>query len=239
MKTKKEWGQNRIHKLFAGAAGVLLAASLLAQPIQADAASAYHQKEAKSMVRMINKMRKNNAWYRNENNKKVWANDLDSLSWDSSLEEIAKTRAKELSKSFSHTRPNGKSCFSLYGNEYSAMGENIAAGFQTAKGAFEGWSETNQGYSGQGHRRNMLGENFELVGIACFEKNGMRYWVQEFGSESSSYDDDDYYDYDDDDDDDYSYYENEYDYYDDDEDHDDESGYDDYDDYDDDNDYDD
>ena len=37
-------------------------------------------------------------------------------------------------------------------------------------------------YSGQGHRRNMLGTNFNCVGIACYQaSDGSCYWVQCFG----------------------------------------------------------
>ena len=70
-----------------------------------------------------------------------------------------------------------------------AMGENLAMGTNTkmdAKYSLELLKETDKPYSGQGHRRNMLNENFTCVGIACFEVDGIKYWVQEFGSPKSS-----------------------------------------------------
>ena len=158
----------------------------------------YCQKQARQILTYVNKMRKDDAWYRSESGKKVWLDDLEGLEWDEELEDIAKKRAKELSVSYSHTRPNGESCFSLYGDEYGAKGENIAAGYATPEAVFEAWAEANDDYDGQGHRRNMLDEDFDHIGIACFRYNGQKYWVQEFGGTCSGYDidDDDDYDYD-------------------------------------------
>ena len=63
-----------------------------------------------------------------------------------------------------------------------AMGENIAYGYPSAKAVTEGWKETNENYSGQGHRRNMLNPAFNAVGIAGYVHNGTIYWVQAFGN---------------------------------------------------------
>ncbi len=68
------------------------------------------------------------------------------------------------------------------------MGENIAMGtdtYMTMENALEMWQEKDFDYSGQGHRRNMLSEGFTCIGIACFEIDGNRYWVQEFGNPNS------------------------------------------------------
>ncbi|MBE6500389.1 MAG: CAP domain-containing protein [Methanobrevibacter thaueri] len=106
---------------------------------------------------------------------------LKALSWDSDLEETAKIRAKEISISFSHNRPDGSSCWTIY-PDYWGMGENIAYGTSlSGKAVTELWKETNDPYSGQGHRRNMLDPGFNRVGIAGFEKDGIIYWVQAFG----------------------------------------------------------
>lgn len=108
------------------------------------------------------------------------SNTLKPLKKSAKLEKIAKTRAKEISKKFSHTRPNGQSCFSLYPkNTY--LGENIAYNHGgDGKYVVEQWKESNQKYGGQGHRRAMLNSNFNSIGIACYEVNGVRYWVQCF-----------------------------------------------------------
>lgn len=107
---------------------------------------------------------------------------LKTIKRDSKLEKAAKIRAKEISEQFSHTRPNGKDCFTAYPKDLKSYGENIAQGTKlTAKGATELWKENNYKYSGQGHRRNMLNKNFNIVGIAGYKKDGIIYWVQCFG----------------------------------------------------------
>ena len=108
------------------------------------------------------------------------SNKLKALKKDAALEKTAKIRAKEIATKFSHTRPNGKSCFTAYPS-YSWKGENIAYGYNSAKAVTEAWKETKEKYNGQGHRRNMLNKNFNAVGIACYNKNGTLYWVQCFG----------------------------------------------------------
>lgn len=67
---------------------------------------------------------------------------VSSLTLDSSLVEAANIRAKELSDSFSHTRPNGSSCFTVLselGISYGTAGENIAAGYSSSQSVMEGW----------------------------------------------------------------------------------------------------
>jgi hypothetical protein len=86
-----------------------------------------------------------------------------------------------LAESFSHTRPDGSKWSDLTYNGIHSWGENIAGGQTTAAEAFQDWQETNYDYSGQGHRRSMLSEDFTAVGIACFVYDGMTYWVQEYG----------------------------------------------------------
>ena len=100
------------------------------------------------------------------------SNKLEPLAWDTALEQTAKVRAKELSQSFSHTRPDGTSCFTAFPDGYYAKGENIAMGSRLAgTGATELWKETNDMYDKQGHRRNMLNSMFNCVGIAGYEKD--------------------------------------------------------------------
>lgn len=143
----------------------------------------YGQTEARSMVSMINEFRTgNDAWYWNSDNAtKTTLSNLETLTYDYDLEAIAMQRAAEIALSFSHTRPNGTSCFSL-SNRNNSMGENIAAGHGSAASAFVGWQENDDDYSGQGHRRNMLSARFNCVGIGHVVYNGYHFWVQEFGT---------------------------------------------------------
>ena len=112
-------------------------------------------------------------------------NKLKTLARDADLEKTAKQRAKEIAESFSHTRPDGSSCFKIYPSKLTAMGENIAYGQSSCSEVTTAWKETNDPYATQGHRRNMLNDNFNCVGIAGFKKNGVIYWVQCFGKTDS------------------------------------------------------
>ena len=140
------------------------------------------------MLSMINSFRTGSeAWYWDESNsQKIYQNGLSKLEYDYNLEAIAMQRAAEIAVSFSHTRPDGTSCFTAFsgsGNTY--YGENIAMGYTSASSVFEAWQETNEKYSGQGHRRNMLNENFTQIGIGHCYVDGYHYWVQEFGNKAS------------------------------------------------------
>ena len=126
-------------------------------------------------------------WYWNSNNvsRTVFNtnsnNKLGKLKRSTKLEKVAKTRAKEISVRFSHTRPNGRSCFTAYPN-MNAKGENIANGQKSVSEVMKSWKEEDNKYDGQGHRRNMLSKKFNAVGIACYKAaNGKKYWVQCFG----------------------------------------------------------
>lgn len=143
----------------------------------------YNQPDARSMLKILNSFRTGDeAWYWNSDDKtKTYCENLEPLTYDYELEKIAMQRAAEIAISFSHTRPNGESCFSLYPDSYIYCGENIAVGYSTVSSAMEGWKETDLPYSGQGHRRNMLSENYNAVGIAKVYFGGTYYWVQEFG----------------------------------------------------------
>ncbi len=142
----------------------------------------YNQTEARSMLDMINKFRTGSeAWYWNEDDTtKTLLSDLDKFTYDYELEKVAMKRAAELAVSFSHTRPNGQSCFTAYDMWYSSKGENIAYGQSSASSVFVAWREDDYMYSGQGHRRNMLSGRFNRIGIGCFVYQGVKYWAQEF-----------------------------------------------------------
>lgn len=139
------------------------------------------QTEARKIFDYINAFRTgNNAWYWNESNtEKVTVSGLQPLQYDYALEQIAMQRAAEIALRFSHTRPNGELCFSLYG-PCTAAAENIAAGQQDAKQVHAAWLEEDEPYVGQGHRRNILSGEIEAVGIGCVTVDQVRYWVEAF-----------------------------------------------------------
>ena len=157
----------------------------------------YEQNSARNMLDSINSFRKSDdAWAWNESNtEKVSYSGLQDLTYDVELEKVAMKRAAEIALLFSHTRPNGLKSNTAGGwgtsdNVYGfACGENIAAGQGTkgtAEATFTSWREDDEDYSGQGHRRNMLSENFKAIGIGHVIFNGTHYWVQAFGDEIHS-----------------------------------------------------
>lgn len=104
---------------------------------------------------------------------------VSSLTLDSSLLEAASIRAKELSDSFSHTRPNGSSCFTVLselGISYGTAGENIAAGYSSSQSVMEGWRFSS------GHYQNIISSKFKKIGIGVNIVNNQYYWVQIFSN---------------------------------------------------------
>lgn len=143
------------------------------------------QKEAREHFELLNKFRTGEeAWYWNEDNstKKV-CSDLKELVYDYELEKIALQRTAEIIRNFSHTRPSGDvrgSVFAEYGYETTFHGENICFGFSTSQEALNGFKEDKESFDGQGHRRNMLSDGYNRVGIGHIIYKGTHYWVQEF-----------------------------------------------------------
>lgn len=104
---------------------------------------------------------------------------LEELKLSSDLNAVALMRAKELTEEFSHTRPNGKDCFTALteaGIVYSSVGENIAAGQETPKKVVESWMNS------EGHRANILSENYTQMGLGYYQssKGYQYYWAQIF-----------------------------------------------------------
>lgn len=101
------------------------------------------------------------------------------------LESAAMIRAYEISTYFSHTRPNGSSCFSVLsssGYRYSTLGENIqyfSLYYQSvdtiAKYGFVNW------YNSAGHYANMVNSSFNQVGVGIYVSGFTIYMVQMFG----------------------------------------------------------
>lgn len=105
---------------------------------------------------------------------------LPPLTLSPSLCEAADIRAAELLTSFSHTRPNGQTCFSAFdslGIPYGYAGENIAAGQKTPTEVMNSWINS------PGHKKNIMNPNFTKIGIACYYDASAPYsyyWVQMF-----------------------------------------------------------
>ena len=171
------------NRLWWGLSAVMLICLLAFSSAFAESGS-YEYGMARSMLDLINNFRTGSeAWYWESDNvtqKKV--NGLRPLTYDTELEKAAMLRASELVNFFSHTRPDGSKWSTAFpqGNFY--RGENIAYGFTTAEGAFEGFKEDQEPYEGQGHRRNMLKSEFTRVGIGAYRVGNVIYWAQAFAS---------------------------------------------------------
>ncbi len=83
-------------------------------------------------------------------------------------------RAEEISRKFSHTRPNGTTCFTAITIRYTTAGENIAMGHRTPEAVMRGWIKSD------GHRKNLLNDSFDTIGVGCYEEGGIIYWAQMF-----------------------------------------------------------
>lgn len=99
------------------------------------------------------------------------------MRWSTALQDPANLRASELTEYFSHTRPNGRDCFSVFprSNDYKA--ENIAAGQSSPEEVVDCWMNSS------GHRKNILNPHHKemAVGYVYDEQSEYgHYWVQLF-----------------------------------------------------------
>ena len=104
------------------------------------------------------------------------------------LDKLAAIRAGETVSLFSHTRPDGRSCFTVFSDynvTYRGAGENIAAGHDSAERVMYmnddaehiGWM-----YS-PGHKANIMNGSYTKIGVAARYVEGSTYkyyWCQLF-----------------------------------------------------------
>lgn len=103
---------------------------------------------------------------------------LNELVWDEAVTTAAMTRSKEIEKSFSHTRPDGRgfgTAITDLGITYRGAGENIAWGQKTPEAVMNAWMNS------EGHRANILNPNFKKLGVGYrTNSQGTTYWTQLF-----------------------------------------------------------
>ncbi len=104
---------------------------------------------------------------------------LPELTTDDTLKAAAAVRAEELTVKFGHTRPDGRSVFSIFndfGIKYRAAAENVAAGQLNPKDVVASWMDS------EGHRNNILDPRMTKIGIGYCKISGgyKHYWVQIF-----------------------------------------------------------
>lgn len=147
---------------FTGAAGAVH----LDRPVQGSSsvsASIQSSSAASEVVRLTNSARSQNGYA--------------ALVEDGALSEAAAVRAREIARSFSHTRPSGasfSSALSESGVSYLRAGENIASGQKSASEVVNAWMNS------PGHRANILNSSYSRIGSASVNIDGTLYWVQIF-----------------------------------------------------------
>ena len=103
---------------------------------------------------------------------------LEPVSFFRGIQKAARVRADEIAYYFSHTRPDGTSCFTALREQdiyYSCAGENIAAGYTSPSHVMQGWMNS------PGHRGNILSSGYSHMGVGyCVGGSYGKNWVQEF-----------------------------------------------------------
>ena len=103
------------------------------------------------------------------------------LEKNDTLMEVAQVRAEEASEKFSHTRPDGSTCFTAFdeaGFDPNAVaGENIANGYSSPAAVMNGWMHSS------GHKANILSTTYDYIGVGVYKHGSTYYWAQAFGGE--------------------------------------------------------
>ncbi|MBU3179902.1 CAP domain-containing protein [Clostridium psychrophilum] len=105
---------------------------------------------------------------------------LAPLKDNSQLSGVARTKSSDMAKNnyFSHTSPTYGSPFDMmkqFGITYTAAGENIAMGQQTAASVMTSWMNS------PGHKANILSKDFTEIGVGVAKNSdGTIYWTQQF-----------------------------------------------------------
>ncbi len=100
---------------------------------------------------------------------------LPPLTLQTKATEAAQVRAEEAKKSFSHTRPNGKKCFTALaesGVPYMSAGENLAGKIKTPEKVVDAWMNS------PGHRKNIMNAKYTGIGVGYVAEGN--YWSQFF-----------------------------------------------------------
>ena len=101
-------------------------------------------------------------------------NGLAELTYRNDIQDAANIRANEIISTFSHTRPDGSSCFTAVTVNCYAIGENIASGQKNAEEVMNAWMNS------PGHRANILSAQFTGMAVGVVQYQGVSYWVQIF-----------------------------------------------------------
>ncbi len=106
-----------------------------------------------------------------------------ALNWNNLLQQAASDHSGDMAQHnyFSHDSLDGKSFVQRLtdaGYNYSAAGENIAAGDQTVESVVNRWLNS------PGHCANMMNPSYRDIGVACVRSDSAtysRYWTMDLG----------------------------------------------------------
>ncbi|MBQ7421835.1 MAG: hypothetical protein IJV27_06835, partial [Prevotella sp.] len=157
----------------------------------------FHQSAARGILPLVNEFRSGDeAYYWDQDDTSIVRKDsLLYFQYDYDLEQIAIQRAVEYAArdafginrgESAHNRPTGeKYTTAVLDNGASSYGENLCSGnrLDSPSSALELWKESDEPYSGQGHRRLILNDSdgHNAIGVGCVEYKGIYYWAMEFG----------------------------------------------------------
>ena len=96
------------------------------------------------------------------------------VAWNALLEQAAQKHARDMAarRSMSHTGGDGSTTSERVAREayaFSALGENVSAGYTTVPDALAGWMRS------PGHCANMMSKSFREVGVAGASAKGDTY----------------------------------------------------------------
>jgi len=122
--------------------------------------------KAEEIVRLVNEERQRKG--------------LGALVIDEAMMTAAETRAQEQKTLFSHTRPDGTNCFTVFAQyEIPAnyRGENLASGtICPSDVVMKMW------IASEGHYANIVNDQFTRIGVGYFESGNYGYWAQLFAN---------------------------------------------------------
>lgn len=132
--------------------------------------------KAKILIR-INEIRKEactKGYINPSTGRKLKASDYAPIKWSSNLEWIAQLRAAECTVNESHTRPNGKSCFTITYKTEQSWAENLAWNYSGLMQGIEQWYSEKNDWVNQnsnavtGHYTSMINPNYRFIGLGSF-----------------------------------------------------------------------
>ena len=126
----------------------------------------FDRARAEEIVKLVNEERKRKG--------------LNELVIDEAMMTAAETRAQEQKTLFSHTRPDGTKCFTVFAQyEIPAnyRGENLASGnICPPSVVMQMW------IASEGHYANIINDRFSRIGVGYFESGNYGYWAQLFAN---------------------------------------------------------